>query len=297
MEIYLDCMPCFLRQGLDTARLITDDTSIHEQIVRDILKLTHTMDLSQSPPAIAQKIHRRLRELTGIENPYAAQKRQHNQFALKLIEKLEPRVAQSDNPLETAVRLAIAGNIIDLGVKTTISDTDIQKTIDASLTDSFDHQTVEDLRIDIQNAGTILYLTDNAGEIVLDRLLLGLLPLEKVIVAVKGSPIINDATHEDAEQAGLTGMVRVIDNGSDAPGTILQDCSDDFVKCFNQADLIIAKGQGNYETLSDVEKNIYFILKTKCPVIAADLGCDIGQMIIKKSNAFSNAQPLIERRA
>ncbi len=297
MEIYLDCMPCFLRQGLDTARLITDDTSIHEQIVRDILKLAHTMDLSQSPPAIAQKIHQRIRQLTGIEDPYAPYKRQHNEFALKLLEKLQSVVDQSDNPLETAVRLAIAGNIIDLGVKTTISDTDIQKTIEASLKAPFAHEIVEALRADIQHAQTILYLADNAGEIVLDRLLLGLLPAEKVIVAVKGAPIINDATMEDAEQAGITQTYRVIDNGSDAPGTILDDCSDPFQKCFEQADLVIAKGQGNYETLSAVDKNVYFILKAKCPVIATDLGCDIGQMILKKSNAFSNAQPLIKRRA
>ena len=107
--------------------------------------------------------------------------------------------------------------------------------------------------------------------------------MDKITVAVKGSPVINDATMEDAIASGLSRIVKVIDNGSDGPGTILDTCSNEFLSCFNQSDLIIAKGQGNYETLSDVNKNIYFALKAKCSVLAADLGCDIGQMVFRKN--------------
>jgi uncharacterized protein with ATP-grasp and redox domains len=117
-------------------------------------------------------------------------------------------------------------------------------------------------------------------------LLIEQIPIEKVTVVVKGSPVINDATMEDAVVAGLPQIVEVIDNGSDAPGTILESCSQDFRRQFDKADLVIAKGQGNYETLSDVDKNIFFILKAKCPVIARDLGCGIGEMILRRSEMF-----------
>jgi uncharacterized protein with ATP-grasp and redox domains len=108
------------------------------------------------------------------------------------------------------------------------------------------------------------------------------MPLEKVTVVVKGLPVLNDATIHDAETAGLTSLVEVIDNGSDAPGTILAECSESFHERFEQADLLIAKGQGNYESLSDVEKDIFFILKAKCPVIAEHLGCKVGTMILRR---------------
>jgi len=125
-------------------------------------------------------------------------------------------------------------------------------------------------------------------------LLIEQLPAEKVTVVVKARPVINDATMEDAKVAGLTEIVEVIDNGSDVPGTILESCSQTFRNRFAKADLIIAKGQGNYETLSDVEKNIFFILKAKCSVIAKDLGCEVGEMILRKSKAYTDAVDLVK---
>ena len=285
MKTFLDCIPCFLRQALEAARMATDDESIHKQILRDVLNLTKNMDLHQSPPAMARQIHRCLRELIENPDPYRALKQKHNQLALQLYDKLKSNIQRSANPLEIAVRLAIAGNIIDMGVKTSVSDNDIAQTIQRSLTEPFNHAMVEQLRSDADNASNILYVADNAGEIVFDRLLIEQLPMEKITVVVRGFPIINDATMEDAIAAGLTEIVKVIDNGSDAPGTILETCSDEFLSCFNQADLIIAKGQGNYETLSDIDKNIYFILKAKCPVIASDLNCPVGQMVLIKKCA------------
>jgi len=283
MKTYLDCIPCFVRQGLDAARLISDDEQIHRQVVREVLRLTVDLDMSQTPPAMGQQIHQLIRKLTGNEDPYCDLKKRHNQFALELYDLLEPTVHSTEDPLGTAVRLAIAGNIIDLGVKTAISDSDIHKTINDSLIVPFDRAMLEQLRSNAEDAQHILYLADNAGEIVFDRLLLEQLPTEKITVAVKGQPIINDATMEDAKFVGLTEIVEVIDNGSDAPGTILETCSQDFRDRFENADLIIAKGQGNYETLSDSDKNIFFILKAKCPVIAEHLGCKIGDMILGRT--------------
>ena len=294
MQIYLDCIPCFVRQALDSARLVTDDEQIHEKVVREVLSLAVELDMSQSPPAIGQQIHRLIRHLVDKTDPYRELKHRFNRLALQLCAELEERVRTSEDPLETAVRLAIAGNIIDLGVKTSIKESDIERIIRDCLTADFNSKQIENFRNAVSHAGKILYLMDNAGEIVFDRLLIEQLPVEKVTVVVKGTPVINDATMEDAEFVGLTRIVEVIDNGSDGPGTILESCSQAFTDVFENADLIIAKGQGNYETLSDVDKNIFFILKAKCPVIAKDLGCEVGEMILRRNEASGDVVDIVK---
>jgi len=286
MKIFLDCIPCFVRQALDSAKLATHDGQIHEQVVRETLRLAADLDMRQSPPAIGQKIHRLIRKLIGNNDPYYRIKEQFNDLALSLYPELENRVKTSTNPFATAVRLAIAGNIIDLGVKTSLAPSDIEETIKKCLNEHLDEIQVEQFKEAVAKAEKILYLADNAGEIVFDRLLIEQLPGQKVTVVVKGEPVINDANMEDAKVAGLTDIVEVVDNGSDAPGTILESCSQSFRDRFNKADLIIAKGQGNYETISDIDKNIFFILKAKCPVIARDLGCKVGEMILRRGEKY-----------
>jgi len=287
MNIFLDCIPCFVRQALDSARLATDDEQIHEKVVRGALRLSADLDMGQSPPAMGQLIHRLIRELVGDDDPYRKIKERFNKLALTLYPELEERVATSDAPLMTAIQLAIAGNIIDFGVKTSLSESEVERTIERSLDSRLDDHQIQEFRNAVTTAKQILYLADNAGEIVFDRLLIEQLPVEKVTVVVKGRPVINDATMEDAEIAGLTDIVEVMDNGSDAPGTILESCSQTFRNRFEEADLIIAKGQGNYETLSDADKNIFFILKVKCPVIARDLDCEVGEMILRGTEVRS----------
>jgi hypothetical protein len=287
MQIYLDCIPCFVRQALDAARLATDDEQIHEKVVRRVLRLAAELDMSQSPPVIGQQIHRLIRELAGSDDPYHQIKRQFNNLALKLYPGLRNQIVSSDNRLETAIRLAIAGNIIDFGANGSVNESALNRAISESPTADFDSRQLQSFRDAIERAEQILYLADNAGEIIFDRLLIEQLPTEKVTVVVKGQPVINDATMEDAMVAGLPRIVEVIDNGSDGPGTILESCSRYFQDRFENADLIITKGQGNYETLSDVDKNIFFILKAKCPVIARDIGCKVGEMIFQRTKAFS----------
>jgi hypothetical protein len=286
MKIYLDCIPCFIRQSLDAARHATEDIHIHEKVVRGVLGLANNLDMSQSPPVIGQKIHRLIRELAGVDDPYHGVKQRFNNAALKLYSKMRHLIIESEDPLEIAARLAIAGNIIDFGVKSQLEKTELEETIEKCLSEEFSDMQLEAFRGAVNEAEDILYLADNAGEIIFDRLLIEQLPIEKITVAVKGSPVINDATMEDAALAGLPKIVEVIDNGSDAPGTILESCSQVFRDYFNKADLVIAKGQGNYETLSDVNKNIFFILKAKCPVISANIGCEVGEMILQKTKAF-----------
>lgn len=296
MQTYLDCVPCFVRQVLDSVKMTTDDEQIHEKVLREALRLASKMDLHQSPPAMAQKIHRFIRELTGVQDPYLQVKNRFNKLALKMYPKLREQVQASTDPFETAVRLAIAGNIIDLGVKSGLTESQVVRTITRSLTESLDMEALEEFRNATTQAKDILYLGDNAGEIVFDRLLIEQLPCKNITFVVKAGPIINDATMQDAEMTGLTDTVSVIDNGSDAPGTILESCSQEFRRRFNEADLVIAKGQGNYETLSDADTNMFFVLKAKCPVIAQHLGCEIGCLVLTKNNAkVSNEEYLKER--
>lgn len=283
MKIFLDCIPCFVRQALDAARLATGNEQIHEQVIREVLVLAKDIDMSQSPPFMGQQIHRLIRELVGIEDPYQKIKKHFNEFALKLYSELRKLIILSEDPIATAVRLAIAGNIIDFGVNSPLQELNLETAISESLIAKFPGAQLKSFQDSMVKAGEILYLCDNAGEIVFDRLLIEQLPYEKITVVVKGKPVINDATMKDAELVGLPKFVEVIDNGSDGPGTILESCSQYFHDRLACADLVIAKGQGNYETLSEVNKNIFFILKAKCPVIARDLGCEVGEMILRRS--------------
>jgi len=291
MKTFFDCIPCLIRQSLASVRLATADERVHEQVLREVLQAASRMDLRQPPAAMSQVVHRRIRELCQNGDPYHASKARFNRLALDLLSTFRHRLEEAPDPWDAAVRLAIAGNVMDLAVKGGLSESQIQDSIDQSLNESLEGNTAE-FAASVREARSILYLTDNAGEIVFDRLLIEQMPREKVTVAVRGSPVINDATLEDAEQAGLTRLVQVIDNGSDAPGTLLHDCSEAFQRHFADADLVIAKGQGNYETLRESSKRIYFLLRVKCSVIARDIGCPLGRMVLQPSaGGRVNAEP------
>lgn len=283
MKTYFDCISCFVRQALDASRMITSDEDIHEQVLRKVILLLGEMDLRQTPPAMGQKIHRIIREITNNPDPYLEIKNRFNNLAMEMYCELKQQIENSADSFETAVRLAIAGNIIDFGVGGGLKQAKIERTIKESLTDTLDANCLEEFRAAIIKAKDILYLGDNAGEIVFDKLLLEQLPYNKITFAVRSAPVINDATIADAKAVGLTKIVNVIENGDDSPGTILENCSDEFCQRFEKADLIIAKGQGNYETLNEVNKNIFFLLRAKCPVIARHLNCECGTMVIAKN--------------
>jgi len=240
---------------------------------------------------MGQEIHRLIRQITGVKDPYRDIKDHSNQLALQIYPGLKEKIEHSADPFATAVRIAIAGNIIDFAKINDLDDAKIHQTIEDSFTAALSESAVSDLRNAVKQSKNILYIGDNAGEIVFDRLLLEQLPYEKVTFVVRGSPVINDATMEDAQKTGLTKLVKVIDNGSDAPGTILETCSDIFCSCFEKADLIVAKGQGNYETLSDVDKDIFYLFKVKCSVIAKDAGEEVGSLVLHRKPIFDLGYP------
>ncbi len=281
MRSSLDCISCFIRQALEAGRAVSDDPALHETVVREMLLWMSQADLSQSPPSFAQHIHRRLRAAIGDGDPYRAAKDRHNQMALDLLPELRTMITQSHDPLRTAVRLAVAGNAIDMGIEADISESDLRGAIDLAL----DHPVCGEpdaFRRAVDRARDILYIADNAGEIALDVLLVEQLGGQRVTVAVRGAPVLNDATLEDARAVGLEAIADVVPNGSDAPGTILADCSEDFRRRFAQADLVIAKGQGNYESLNDEPGNIFFLFKVKCHVIAQQVGEPIGTHMLTR---------------
>lgn len=282
MRTSLDCMPCFLRQALEVSRFATDDPVVHERIIRDVLKMASALDLNQPPPKVSQAIHRRLRELTGNADPYGDAKKRFNRLARSILRAMDGREKHGKDSLYYSLRMAIAGNVIDLGVKGNLTEREILS--------SFRNVLNEPLEGDLaafkacgRDARSILYIADNAGEIVFDRLLIECLGPERITLAVRGGPVLNDATLEDAKEAGLLGMVRVVESGSDAPGTILSDCSPRFLELFQSADLIISKGQGNFETLGDTPGNIYCLFKVKCPVVAGHVGYPVGTHMLYKS--------------
>ena len=280
MKIGLECIPCFVRQAFEAASSVTNDQKIKERILRQVLARLSNESFDNAPPFIGGDIHRIVRLLSGNNDPYLDIKEDSNTVALKLMPSLKKLIKSSADPFETAVRMAIAGNIIDCGQGDHVSEEKIKKTISQCLDQPVSKDTINELKEEIEKASNILYLGDNAGEVFFDRLLIKELQGYPITFVVRGAPIINDALRDDARMAGLDKLVAVVDNGSDVPGTILEECSEEFKRLFFEADLVIAKGQGNYETLSEEKKKTFFLLKVKCPVIAQDIGCQEGDMAI-----------------
>jgi len=281
MKVHLDCFPCFLRQSIIALRLATEDEAVQEAVLKGTLEFIQNADVSKSPAHTTTFIHRRIREMLG-KDPFESIKSQYNRIALDLYPSMRDILAESADPLETCARLAIAGNIIDFGIFTSI---DIEGTVDRALKTSPAVNDYSAFRDAVSDTEEVLYLLDNAGEIVFDRLLIECLAGlgKKVKAVVKGAPVINDSTIVDAEESGLTRICEVIQNGSDAVGTILPWTSSEFQRDFEKAQLIISKGQGNFETLAGTDKNIFFLFQSKCHVVSNDLGLARGAMLLRKS--------------
>ncbi len=277
MNLTNDCLVCIARGSLDAARLATDNADHQQKIIKKILKSLSTIDMDNPPPLMAREIQRAVKQITGVDDPYARLKKKYNDLALSLFPALEKKVEL--NSFETAVRLSIAGNIIDFGTHTAIGEQKVLDTIDQALTMEVNGR-VAFLEKACSKARHILWLADNSGEIVLDKLLLQKLDLAKVVVAVRGGPTQNDATMADAEYTGLTDLVRVIDTGAAIPGVMIDHCSDQFKRHYEKADLIIAKGQGNFETLDHTDSRIFYLFKAKCPVVADHAGCKLWDIVI-----------------
>ena len=288
MKTYLDCIPCFYRQALDAARIAGADELIQKKIIDELSQLIPNFSLETAPPEMGRAIYSLVGKISGVKDPFKEIKENSNKFALKLYPKLKQEINNSEDRLLTAVKLSIIGNIIDYGAKNSL---DVPKEIDYLFQGNFTINSENNsttfkynqFKESLDKVNTIIYLADNAGEVVFDRLLIEELVKElgkEVIYVVKGKPIINDALIEDAIFCGINKVAKITSSGSDAPGTILKYCSPEFIELYQDAELIISKGQGNYEALSEEDKSIFFLFRAKCPVIAEDVGCDVGDMVL-----------------
>jgi uncharacterized protein with ATP-grasp and redox domains len=232
---------------------------------------------------MAHEIHKIVRNFIKEKDPYEKVKKESNDLVLKIYPELKIKVETNKDPLITAIRLAIAGNIIDYGA---LEEFNIRQMIKAVLKEKFSIDDYKKFRQNLKNAQTLLFFADNAGEIVFDKLLLETIlkkkELQKIRFVVKGGPIINDAIIHDTVYVGLNTLPNIefltISNGE--PGTGPPRDSEIVKKWIEEHDLVISKGQGNYEGLSEYN-NIFFLLIAKCPVIAFDLGVKKFDMVLK----------------
>ncbi len=280
MKTYLECIPCFMSQALKAARLATDDEKIHRQLLDFTGNYLGTISLHKTPAENGEKIYSRIREITGVFDPYRKIKKQTIDEAIEIYPKAKELVKKSENKLLTAVKIAIAGNIIDFGINNT---SNIADDLERIIHQDFGINDFDNFSREIYRANKILYIGDNAGESVFDRLLIEQIN-KPTVYATREKPVINDVIISDAIDSGLDKVAKIISSGSPAPGAILHLCNKEFVDIYNSADIVISKGQGNYEGLSDQKRPIFFLLKAKCPVIAKDLDVNVNDIILKGIN-------------
>jgi uncharacterized protein with ATP-grasp and redox domains len=281
----LDCFPCFLHQALDAVKMVTQDERIQRKTLNAVFSILSNVSVHTTPVEIAHLVHLRVKSITGDYDPYKEVKKKQNELALRYENTLSAQIAEMSDSLKAAMMFSAAGNAIDLAPECPIPD--IYKKYMEIISKGFTWDDYELFLKRLARSKSLLYLGDNAGEIVWDKILIEELLDHSnldIIYAVRGFPILNDATMEDAEFVGMAQLVKVISNGSEAPGTLLRRCSEEFISKFKQSDLILAKGQGNYESLSEENRPIFFLLQVKCPVIAEDIHCNIGDIILKSQS-------------
>jgi uncharacterized protein with ATP-grasp and redox domains len=285
MKAKIDCIPCIFNQAFRTGNAATND----EKLIREILdragERVKDINLKLTPPEAALPVYELVEKITGNSDPYKKIKKEHIKLALEIYPLMKEKVCSSDDRLKEAIKIAIAGNAIDLG--STLETINVKEEFLNIEKGEFFLDSLEEFADLLVKSDNILYLSDNAGETVFDRPLVEEIERlgKKITYAVKERPIINDAVYEDAVLSGID--ADIISTGSSVAGTVLSTCSKSFLRYFKNSDLIIAKGQGNYETLSDVSAPIFFLFKVKCNPIAQDSGFPKNSMILLKSRNFS----------
>lgn len=284
MKLYPECRQCILQQAQRSPQRFTDDPALRAKIFTEAQQLVSDFSPDGMPPELGGQFHRMMSQHLGKSDPYAREKEQANTAMLRLLPALRDRVVQSENPIATATRLCIAANMIDFGAPGGLRDTaPLQGLLEDSLNApvrGFQGEPPSVFSAQCAQAQRILYICDNAGEIVADRLLVEQLPRGCVTVAVRSAPVLNDALLADAQVAGMPEVATVMTTGCADPGVPLHRASEAFLHAFHAADLIIAKGQGNFETLDDVAAPLWFLLCVKCDVVAERLSCSIGDMVL-----------------
>jgi uncharacterized protein with ATP-grasp and redox domains len=280
MKTYLDCYPCLIKQALTAIYAAGVSEEQQFPILNQIFSVMQSLQPGLSPPEIGNRLQDVVRQHVGVFDSYRDAKVRSTSEALELYPQLKEMVAQREDPFDTAIRLSIAGNIIDLAFHQDYGD--LWSTVKRVLELPYAINATAKLRLFLKKADWILFLADNAGETVFDRVLVETFDVP-VVYAVKEQPVVNDAIWEDAVSAGLDGCAQLTTTGSGGAGTILDQCSPEFRQLFTQAPVIIAKGQANYETLSEAGSRVFCLLQIKCPVIGRDIGAPVGSIVVYQS--------------
>ena len=293
MQTNLDCIPCIVNSFI---RLLKtgDLTDIKkEQALRRLLSFIAEMDYKKSPPVLGREMHRMMREELNDHDPYHEIKNTYNRMMLDMYSEFEEMVNNANDPFDMAMRLAIAGNVIDFGPQ---DEFNIMDTINRVILSKIAIDDSKSLKNDLSEANSLLYIGDNCGEIVLDKLFLETINIPNKIFAVRGSPVLNDSTFDDAITVGIDNIATVITTGDNAPGVVLESTSDEFKKIFSSSDIIISKGQGNLEGLIGQQENIYYLLVAKCQLVGNILGAEKGDFIVKKNPSLINEEKISEMK-
>ncbi|MFH1940803.1 MAG: ARMT1-like domain-containing protein [bacterium] len=280
MKSDIECLSCLFKQALNTVRLATSNRALHRKVLDRTADWIKKADLTDSPASVSTAVYRIVSEVTGVQDPYKEIKRQTNLEALRMLPGLKKTVEKAEDSLDAALHLAVAGNIIDLGIGHAY---DMQKDVLEILNTSFAINDTPSFKKELKPGRKLLYIGDNAGEIVFDRILIEELLQRslEILFVVKSDPIINDALMEDARIAGIADLVPVIQSGTDDIGVNLDRSSREFKEAFEGTDLILAKGHGNFESCDEMHGNFYFLLKTKCDVVASALKVNTGDIVFK----------------
>jgi len=276
--ISLDCIPCILNSLLRLLKKDVIPQEQHEEAMRLLLSHLSQANYHQSPVSLGREMHRMIRNLLNNPDPYLAVKNESNKMMLEQIDHFYARIEESKDPFQTALRLAIAGNVIDYGPQ---HQMDVWEIIDRVLQEPLAVDDSELLRSELSESKQLLYVGDNCGEIVMDKLFLEEIAHPNAYFAVRGQPAINDATLHDALEVGINKLAQIITTGDDAPGAVWETTSPEFKNIFLESDVIISKGQGNLEGLIDVNHNIYYLFVVKCDLIADRVGAKTGDFIVK----------------
>ncbi len=290
MKTDLECIPCIIRQTVNIIKISRVNGETGEEVIREVLKKLEKIDYRKSPAYNSDTGYHTFSKITGIDDPYRDIKKACNRAVIKLYPEFEKIVSDSKDRLYAAAKIAVAGNVIDFGAHITGGETlNFEKVIDEIKKIPLAHNDYRVFEEDLKGADEILYLGDNAGEIVFDRVFINqIIKKEKrVILSVKSGPIINDATMEDVREVRLDSLVKIIETGNNCIGINFQRSSREFKEQFENADIIISKGQGNFESLDEVRgKKIFFLLKAKCQKITRELGVNYMDIVFKKSKYY-----------
>lgn len=275
----LNCIPCFFRQLLGAARIAAPgDETLHQKVILGWAARLAREDLSDSPPAVAGRMYAFAAEITGATDIFARDKAEANARALELLPRLRGLRDAEGDPLKRALEISIIGNYMDSGVAL---DGDWEREV-ADLSEALDPAVFASFEAGIVPGADVLIIGDNAGEICLDLLLVEELQRRgaHVTYAVRGRPILNDATLDDARSVGMADLCEILSSGADTPGTVLKRCTPEFIARMDRADLVLSKGQGNFEALCHVRPRFFFAFKVKCPVVAEMTARPVGHSML-----------------